>query len=153
MNTTHTIATRRWIRLVALLAAAGSEAAGSDRRIRIQISERKLYLLEEGQAVRVYDIAVGADATPTPRGVFEVANRIPFPTWYSRRGVVRPGAANPLGTRWIGLSKAGYGIHGTNAPESIGRAASHGCVRMRNRDVEELFALIGVGTPVEVVAN
>ena len=83
----------------------------------------------------------------------EVANRIPFPTWYSRRGVVRPGAANPLGTRWIGLSKAGYGIHGTNAPESIGRAASHGCVRMRNRDVEELFALIGVGTLVEVVAN
>jgi lipoprotein-anchoring transpeptidase ErfK/SrfK len=64
--------------------------------------------------------------------------------------VVGPGPGNPVGTRWMGLSAAGYGIHGTNAPGSIGKAASHGCIRMRNRDVEELFELVGVGVTVEL---
>ena len=50
----------------------------------------------------------------------------------------------------MGLSAAGYGIHGTNAPRSIGKAASHGCIRMRQRDVEELFELVGVGATVEL---
>ena len=64
--------------------------------------------------------------------------------------VIPPGKANPLGTRWIGLSRKGYGIHGTNNPRSIGRRASHGCIRMRNRDVEELFEMVAVGDRVEI---
>ena len=71
----------------------------------------------------------------------------------SKGRVVPPGKANPLGTRWLGLSKKGYGIHGTNAPGSIGRNASHGCIRMRNRDVEELFELVAVGDMVELVGE
>jgi hypothetical protein len=55
-----------------------------------------------------------------------------------------------LGTRWLGLSLKGFGIHGTNVPSSIGRKASHGCIRMRNRDIEELFELIQVGSVVEL---
>ena len=58
-----------------------------------------------------------------------------------------------MGTRWLGLSISGYGIHGTNVPSSIGHNASHGCVRMRNHDVEELFALVGVGDQVELYAD
>jgi lipoprotein-anchoring transpeptidase ErfK/SrfK len=63
---------------------------------------------------------------------------------------VGPGKNNPLGTRWMGLGYKGYGIHGTNVPSSIGKAASHGCIRMRQHDVEELFALVDVGTTVEL---
>jgi len=66
---------------------------------------------------------------------------------------VAPGPANPLGTRWMGLGYKGYGIHGTNRPHSIGKAASHGCIRMRNHDVEELFELVQVGDPVDLVTE
>jgi lipoprotein-anchoring transpeptidase ErfK/SrfK len=64
--------------------------------------------------------------------------------------VVGPGKDNPVGTRWLGLNRKGYGIHGTNNPRSIGKRASHGCVRMRNRDVEDLFARVAVGDVVEL---
>jgi lipoprotein-anchoring transpeptidase ErfK/SrfK len=67
--------------------------------------------------------------------------------------VVPPGKWNPLGTRWLGLSRKGYGIHGTNAPKSIGKAASHGCIRLRNSDIEELFDLVSVGDAVELVGE
>jgi lipoprotein-anchoring transpeptidase ErfK/SrfK len=92
---------------------------------------------------------VGAAATPTPGGVYAVIDRIPRPTWYGPHRVVPPGRANPLGTRWIGLSRKGYGIHGTNNPRSIGRRASHGCIRLRNADVEQLFEMVAVGDVVE----
>jgi lipoprotein-anchoring transpeptidase ErfK/SrfK len=65
--------------------------------------------------------------------------------------VVAPGKSNPLGSRWMGLSAKGYGIHGTNVPTSIGKAASHGCIRMRKQDLEELFEMVTVGTIVELV--
>jgi hypothetical protein len=55
-----------------------------------------------------------------------------------------------VGTRWIGLNQKGYGIHGTNAPKSVGHAASHGCIRLRNRDVERLFTMLRVGDAVEI---
>jgi lipoprotein-anchoring transpeptidase ErfK/SrfK len=60
------------------------------------------------------------------------------------------GKSNPVGTRWIGLSVKGYGIHGTNAPKSIGHAASHGCIRLRNQDVEKLYTMLRVSDVVEI---
>ena len=60
------------------------------------------------------------------------------------------GNNNPLGTRWLGLNLKGYGIHGTNRPDSIGRNASHGCIRMRNREIEELFRMVAIGDQVEL---
>ncbi len=60
------------------------------------------------------------------------------------------GADNPVGTRWLGLNLKGYGIHGTNAPRSIGPARSHGCIRLKNRDVEQLFAMLRVGDVVQI---
>jgi len=132
---------------------ATDDCEESKRRIIISISDRKLAVVEAGRVVKIYPTAVGADATPSPTGVFKIANRIPHPTWYGpNHNVVPPGKANPLGTRWMGLDRRGYGIHGTNNPRSIGSKASHGCIRMRKADVEELFELVKVGDEVEMVA-
>jgi len=120
------------------------------RRIVVSIPDRKLVLFEGDRALRVYDVAVGKSSTPTPNGRFAIINRVPNPTYFARTGAVAPGANNPLGSRWMGLSAQGYGIHGTNVPSSIGKAASHGCVRMRKEDLEELFEMVTVGTIVEL---
>jgi lipoprotein-anchoring transpeptidase ErfK/SrfK len=116
----------------------------------VSIPDRKLAILEEGKVLKTWSTAVGAPRTPSPSGAFTVIVRIPDPTWYYKGKVVAPGKGNPLGTRWLGLSAQGYGIHGTNAPSSIGRNASHGCIRMKNRDVEELFEMVSVGDSVEL---
>jgi lipoprotein-anchoring transpeptidase ErfK/SrfK len=96
---------------------------------------------------------VGAPKSPSPVGSFKIVQRLAEPTWYSKGKIVPPGKACPIGTRWLGLSVKGYGIHGTNNPSSIGHNASHGCIRMRNRDVEELFGMVSVGDDVELVAE
>ena len=133
-------------------AAASAEAEGAQprRRIVVSIPDRKLALLEDGRVVKVYSTAVGRAASPTPSGTFTIVQRISNPAWYAPGKVIAPGRGNPLGTRWLGLSRKSYGIHGTNEPRSIGRNASHGCVRMRNRDVEDLFARVELGEVVEL---
>jgi lipoprotein-anchoring transpeptidase ErfK/SrfK len=146
---------RRWMKLAVIAAVVAAEAlahecAESSRRIVVSIPDRKLALMEDGRVVKVYSIAVGAVSTPSPTGEFEIVHRIVKPTYYAPGIVIRPGKANPLGTRWLGLSRKGYGIHGTNRPRSIGKRASHGCIRMWNRDVEELFQLVAVGDAVEI---
>jgi lipoprotein-anchoring transpeptidase ErfK/SrfK len=136
---------------IALMAAA--EGLCQERRIVVSIPDRKLALIEDGQVVKTYSTAVGAPSSPTPSGTYTIVERIPNPTWYGPGKVVGPGKGNPVGTRWMGLSCKGYGIHGTNNPRSIGRNVSHGCVRMRNRDVEDLFARVAVGDVVELHAE
>src|SRR5579872_7490625 len=131
-------------------AQGQTPAPTPERRIVISIPDRKLALIENGKIVKVYGAAVGAPNSPSPTGTFKVVVRVPNPTWYHAGKVVGPGKNNPVGTRWIGLSEKGYGIHGTNAPGSIGRNVSHGCIRMRNRDVEELFGLVEIGDVVEL---
>jgi lipoprotein-anchoring transpeptidase ErfK/SrfK len=135
-------------------SAAAEECEESKRRIVISLADRKLAVVEDGRVVRIYPTAVGADATPSPTGVFKIANRVPNPTWYGpHRKIVPPGKANPLGTRWMGLSRKGYGIHGTNNQRSVGHNVSHGCIRMRKADVEELFEIVRVDDVVEMVAE
>ncbi|MCZ2148168.1 MAG: L,D-transpeptidase [Bryobacterales bacterium] len=135
--------------LLTILALTAFPVFPADRRILISIAGRKILLLEDGHVLKVYDIAAGKPSTPSPQGEFRIVNRIAKPAWYASGKVAPPGPRNPLGTRWLGLSAPGYGIHGTNSPGSIGKAASHGRVRMRNRDVEELFQLVEVGDAVE----
>jgi lipoprotein-anchoring transpeptidase ErfK/SrfK len=125
-------------------------AVGKVRRVVVSIPERKLVLVADGRVVKVYRVAVGAKVSPSPRGEFRIAVRIPEATYYHAGVVIPSGEQSPIGTRWIGLDQAGYGIHGTNAPGSIGKAASHGCIRMRNRDAEELFEMVRVGDVVEI---
>jgi L,D-transpeptidase ErfK/SrfK len=140
-------------RLAAMLAALSLNAFADERRIVISIPDRKLVLLENERVVKIYDVAVGKATTPSPRGSFVIVNHVEHPTWFGPAGPVAPGANNPLGTRWMGLSAHGYGIHGTNVPSSIGKAASHGCIRMRQQDLEELFQLVTVGTQVELTGE
>ena len=146
-----------------LAAMAGRHAAAQSvpaapkhpehrRRIVVSIPDRKLALIENGHVKKVYPVAVGAANSPSPSGTFEVKNRLVSPTYYHPGKVIPAGANNPLGTRWIGLSTKGYGIHGTNVESSIGKAASHGCIRMHRKDLEEFFADVQVGDQVEIRA-
>jgi lipoprotein-anchoring transpeptidase ErfK/SrfK len=131
-------------------AVASPASAQHQRRVVISLEDRKLALMEDGKVLKTYDVAVGKPATPSPRGEFRVANRVQKPTYYHSGQVIPDGPQNPVGTRWVGLSQKGYGIHGTNAPASIGKAVSHGCIRMRNHDIEELFELLHAGDTVVI---
>lgn len=131
-------------------ALAQENSGRPGRRIVVSIPDRKLAVVESGHVVKIFSTAVGAEKTPSPTGTFTIVRRVTDPTWYSKGKVVGPGKSNPVGTRWIGLSLKGYGIHGTNNPASIGSNASHGCIRLRNRDVEELFTMVAVGDEVEL---
>jgi lipoprotein-anchoring transpeptidase ErfK/SrfK len=133
--------------------AANEPQARPERRIVISIPDRKLALIESGRVVKVYPIAVGAPVSPSPSGEFHIRERITNPTYYAPGKVIRAGKSNPLGTRWIGLGQRGYGIHGTNEPRSIGKNASHGCIRMNKEDVEELFELVRAGDLVVLHAE
>ena len=112
--------------------------APSPIEIIINIAAKRLTVYRNGSIFREYIVATGKPETPTPVGVFEVINK-----------EIDPGG--PYGTRWLGLSKRGYGIHGTNNPSSIGTAASNGCIRMYNEDIESLFDITVVGTPVRIL--
>lgn len=134
-------------------AAQISQPAAPDlsrRVVLVSILDRKLAVLEGGEALATFPIAVGTEASPSPTGEFQIVNRVAHPTYYHAGKVIPAGKENPLGTRWVGLSQKGYGIHGTNAPSSVGHAASHGCIRLRNRDMERLFAMLRVGDRVVI---
>ncbi len=120
----------------------------------------RLYHVVGGRAVlwRAFRVATGMAGFATPLGTFHVVNKVRDPWWYPpasawARGRLPapPGPNNPLGTRWMGLSAPDVGIHGTPHPESIGHAASHGCIRMRIADAEWLFARVRVGSLVRIV--
>ena len=107
-------------------------------RIFIDIDEKTLYLLDGNTLIKKYPVATGAPSTPTPVGRWKVTSK-------ARWG-------GGFGSRWIGIDVPWgiYGIHGTNKPSSIGYNASHGCVRMYNRDVEDLYTHVKYGTPVMI---
>jgi lipoprotein-anchoring transpeptidase ErfK/SrfK len=132
---------------------ARADAASVARRVVVSIPDRKLALIDGDQVVSIYPIAVGAPVSPSPVGTFSVVSRVTNPTYYRPGKVIGPGAGNPIGTRWIGLSVKGFGIHGTDDPRSIGFAKSHGCIRLRNQDVEQLFEQLRAGDVVELHAE
>lgn len=132
---------------------AGVTSAPVSRTILVSLQDHRLALLENGAVKAVYPVAVGKASTPSPTGTFTIVTHVINPTYYHHGKVIPPGPRNPVGNRWMGLSVAGYGIHGTNAPRSIGKAASHGCIRMRQRDLDRLFAQVRVGDTVQIVAE
>ena len=159
-----------WATAIAVIAMASTSAAWQTtapaaaatsseivqvtvRRVVISLPDRKLALIKNGQLVKIYRVAVGKPATPSPTGEFKIVNRVTNPTYYHKGQVIPAGKSNPVGTRWMGLSAKSYGIHGTNQPSSIGKAASTGCIRMSQRDLEELFTLVEVGDSVEIRAD
>lgn len=105
--------------------------------IRISLSARRLSLLDNGRTVKTFPVGVGKSVSPSPIGVFTIANK-------------RPNPGGPFGVMWLGLSIDHYGIHGTNNAASIGGYVSHGCIRMHNHNVLELARLVPIGTPVVI---
>ncbi|WP_243141218.1 L,D-transpeptidase family protein [Alkaliphilus pronyensis] len=110
-----------------------------DLKILVDISEKKLYLLNGNALIKQYTIASGKISSPSPLGYWKVTSKA---RWGSG-----------FGTRWMGLNVpwGKYGIHGTNKPDSIGYNASAGCIRMHNRDVEDLYKYVKHGTPVTII--
>lgn len=129
-----------------------AKPAEQGRKIGINVASRMLILYENGKKVRLYPVGVGTPSTPTPPGFYSVQTKEVNPTWIDPSDTtvqIPAGPDNPLGYRWIGFSGT-YGIHGTNNPSSVGYYVSNGCVRMHEEDVEELYPLVTIGTPVMV---
>jgi len=118
-----------------------------------ELSEFELTVLQHGKFVRRFSIGVGRDDTPTPVGLNKVKEKQTKPTKYpspddvDRRILPPDHPDNPLGTRWIGIG-LGYGIHGTIEPQTVGQKSSRGCIRMTNKDVEELYDMLTEGSRV-----
>jgi hypothetical protein len=138
---------------VLILAVLMAQAAGQTRQILVSIPDHKLAFIENGEVRKVYPVATGSDKTPSPVGSFKVVSRVTNPTYYHQGKQVEPGPLNPVGNRWIGLDERGYGIHGTNAPKSIGKSVSHGCIPMAKKDLEEFFEMVRPGDVVEIRAE
>lgn len=124
----------------------------AEKRIAINVASRMLTVYEGKTKIAMYPVGVGTPSTPTPVGKYAVQNKEVNPTWIdpSNTAVQIPsGPDNPLGYRWIGFNGT-YGIHGTNRPDTVGGNVSNGCVRMHEEDVEKVYDMIHVGTPVTV---
>lgn len=138
----------------------GETLAALGPRIFINLGNFSLVLDQPGQEPKRWTIASGSGEHPTPRGRFTIVEKVTDPTWLPPKSdwakdakPVPPGPDNPLGSRWLGFDWGEVGIHGTNAPWTVGSAASHGCMRMVTEEVEELFDLVEVGTPVVVLGG
>ncbi|MCM8760622.1 MAG: L,D-transpeptidase family protein [Candidatus Omnitrophica bacterium] len=121
--------------------------------IVIDRSQNILTLKADGNAFKTYRVATGKEGSPTPVGTFKITNKIMNPPWYKLNGKMIPAGdpKNELGSRWLGLSKPSYGIHGTIDPDSIGKFATEGCVRLKNEDIEEIFDIVPQGTEVVII--
>ena len=123
--------------------------------IVVNLPELIDYRLADGRVEEWYPITIGrSEQWATPLGSLRVTTREKDPVWdrpdWAGGGRVPPGPSNPLGDRWIGLNKPGYGLHGTNDPTSIGRFASAGCIRHFPEHIHELFDRVSIGTPVVI---
>ena len=147
--------------IVAPLRKLTAAAAKALPVIVIHRGSNRLYLYNGVRLVRVFPVATGQAAWPTPLGRFQIVVKQKNPWWFpptqdswaAGAKPVPPGPGNPLGTRWMGLSAAGVGIHGTSEPWSIGHSESHGCIRMQIPSAEWLFNRVRIGTPVFIIAS
>jgi lipoprotein-anchoring transpeptidase ErfK/SrfK len=124
----------------------------------IRRESKRLHFYRGMRLWKVLGVATGQSSYPTPIGHFSIVTMQRHPWWYppdsdwaEGEKPIPPGPGNPLGTRWMGLSAPGVGMHGTPDPASIGYSASHGCIRMRIPEAEWLFSRVHVGTPVFIV--
>jgi lipoprotein-anchoring transpeptidase ErfK/SrfK len=127
-----------------------------DTVIVVHIGENRLYLYKDHKLARTFPVATGMSRYPTPTGRYHVTLKRYLPTWYNPHdewsknepATIPPGPDNPLGLRALNLSAPGIRIHGTPSDYSIGYNASHGCIRMHNSDVLQLYPLVPTGTTV-----
>ena len=129
--------------------------AQAEKKIFINAASRLMLFYEDNTRLAMYHLGLGKVSTPTPTGYYKINTKEINPSWIDPSDPeyeVPSGPDNPLGYRWMQIY-GNYGIHGTNRPESIGGYVSNGCIRMNERDVEELFDAVEVGTPVEITYN
>ncbi len=139
--------------IIVLLFLSGNKILAEEKtKIVINIPTTTLYLYQGDELIKEYRITVGRIDASTPIGNFKVVNKKVNPTWYPTdgRNPIPPGPNNELGTRWIGIDKPHFGMHGTIKPQEIGKATSDGCVRLKNKDIEELYPLVPLKTSVEI---
>lgn len=136
-----------------------------DDGLVINSGDLRLYWLREGAVVADFPVGVGRVAWETPAGHYSIVSRRHDPVWHVPHSIQRemrehgepvkkkvpPGPENPLGKYWLQLSVPAYGIHGTNAPWSVGKYTTHGCIRLRPDDIERLYKEVPNGTAVEIV--
>lgn len=119
--------------------------------ILVEKSRNMLTLMKDGEPFKTYVVSTGKDNS-TPIGTFKIEEKMVKPVWYKTNAKVSPDSEEyELGTRWMGISIEGYGIHGTKDETTIGKQVTAGCVRMKNSDVEELFDIVPSGTEVKIV--
>ena len=126
-----------------------------DTRLTVDLSDRVVYVYRDEKLTASYRIAIGQPHWETPSGTFRIRQMVKNPTWKHplTDEIFPPGDANPLGDRWVGFAadeQMKLGFHGTKDEHLIGQAVSHGCLRMKNRDVRSLFEQVSIGTEVTV---
>ncbi|MEN9214760.1 MAG: L,D-transpeptidase [Gloeomargarita sp. DG02_4_bins_56] len=147
----YRIATLTWLGWLLTIAPAQARVW-----LELILSQRRVQVWQDNRIIRSYPVAVGKPGWETPQGDFVVQVKVKDPVWQSftsNQQIPAGHPNNPLGRHWIGFWHDGVdeiGFHGTPHPETIGKAVSHGCVRMYPRDVAELFDLVELGTPVRV---
>ena len=127
-------------------------------RLVAKKADKILYAYNGDRLIATYPTTVGSSDTPSPTGTFSIVNRVKNPWYRATSGegkdkkvfMLPPGPNGPVGVVWMGLSKPSYGIHGSPVPEGISRQASHGCVRLTNWDVLEVYANVDTGTKVDL---
>jgi L,D-transpeptidase ErfK/SrfK len=131
------------------------EPAADEIHLVVKLRAKTVYVYRGPEIIASYAIAVGKSGWETPKGTYRVFEQEIDPVFKSFKTgkIIEPGPENPLGPRWIGIwtdGKTRLGFHGTNQPQLIGQAVSHGCIRMHNKDVMALFDKVKVGTIVKV---
>jgi L,D-transpeptidase ErfK/SrfK len=127
--------------------------------IILNLAELRLYYFLSGNRVRTYPVGIGDEGLTTPTGSFQITEKRLHPTWYIPASLQKkygaktmaPGPDNPLGDYWMRLGNTPYGIHGTSNPWTIGRLATHGCIRLYHEDIASLFEQVPIGTSVRIV--
>ena len=143
---------------VLALGAAAATPAQAETSIKISLKERYLTLLDNGNVIAKYPIAIGAQESPTPAGSYAITKMEPAPKYHKKGKVIAPGPKNPVGVRYMAYVQIGrgeYAIHGTAWPSwvKLRAAVSLGCIRMLNNDVIQVYNRVKVGTPVIVTKN
>lgn len=136
-----------------------------DDGILINLPQRMMFRFSQARLGAAYPVGLGKPSWRTPEGGFTIVSRVKNKPWLVPKSIqeemrregkavleeVPPGPDNPLGSHWLGMSMWGYGIHGTIAPSSVFQFRSHGCIRLREDDISELFGEVKVGTPGRLV--
>lgn len=141
---------------------APTAGAASSRRVLVDVTARMLEVREGGRLLAAFPITPGSAEHPAPVGEWKIVGAVPWPWYRYDEGVLKrgertetfflfpPGVNSPVGILWAGTNRPGVGIHGTPNPDTIGRAGSHGCIRLANWDAAAFYTLVAKGTPVTI---